>query len=69
MRTAILLLCLFSVTGCGLAKRLIPKRPTPRVIITGGTVISQADDPCIIDEADAVLAAYYAQGSRLRLPS
>lgn len=61
MRTAILILCVFSLTGCGLAKRFIP-RPSPRVILTGGTVISQADKPCTIREADIVLASYYAGG-------
>lgn len=64
MRLAILILCVFSLTGCGLAKRFIP-RPSPRVILTGGTIISKADipqvdKPCTIREADIVLASYYA---------
>ncbi len=67
MRLAVLILCVFSLTGCGLAKRFIP-RPGPRVILTGGTIISKADlpqapdAPCTIREADIVLASYYAGG-------
>lgn len=67
MRLAVLILCVFSLTGCGLAKRFIP-RPSPRVILTGGTVISKAalpeaaDRPCTVGEADIVLASYYFAG-------
>lgn len=73
MRLAMLILCVFSLTGCGLAKRFIP-RPSPRVILTGGTIISQADipqtdKPCTIDEADIVLATYYGRDALGRLPS
>lgn len=67
MRTAMLILCLFSLTACGIVKRFIPGRPSPRVILTGGHLASLA--PCTIDEADIVLAAYYSRNALGRLPS
>lgn len=70
MRAYLLLLCIFGLTGCGLAKRFIP-RPTPRVIITGGHLFSYNDmsAPCTMGEADTLLAAYYGQGIPARMPS
>ncbi len=66
MRTAILILCLFSLSACGIVKRFIPGRPSPRVIL-GGHLASVA--PCTIAEADIVLAAYYSRDALGRLPS
>lgn len=68
MRNVVLVLCIVGLTGCGIVKRVIP-RPSPRVIVTGGTIVSMADKkPCGIEDADIVLAAYYT-GAPVRLPT
>lgn len=68
MRAAVLILCLFSLTGCGLAKRFIPRpRLSPRVILVQNTV--PQPDPCKPDEIVVALASVYGQESPARLPS
>lgn len=68
MRAALLLLCLFSLTGCGLVNRLIPRpKLSPRVILVENTL--QTPDPCAPDAVVLALASAYGNQSVARLPS
>lgn len=68
MRAAILILCLFSLTGCGLAKRFIPRpKLSPRVILVQNTV--PQPDPCKPDEIVVALSSAYGNEHPARLPS
>ncbi|MBK6896990.1 MAG: hypothetical protein IPH06_10410 [Alphaproteobacteria bacterium] len=68
MRSAVLIFCLFSLTGCGLAKRFIPRpKLSPRVILVQNDAAPA--DPCMPDGAVLALASVYGRETPSLLPS
>ncbi|MCB1682208.1 MAG: hypothetical protein H6858_01715 [Rhodospirillales bacterium] len=66
MRPFLFMLCLLSLTGCGIVHRVLP-RPKPRVIVVENTL--GREDPCRPDAVVLALASVSRRESAPHLPT